>query len=42
MRTLLAEESRITMMIGVAVGWALAGELADARPGNDNEETDTR
>ena len=26
-RTLLAEESRITMMIGVAVGWSLAGEL---------------
>lgn len=26
-RTLLAEESRITMMIGVAVGWALAEEL---------------
>jgi len=26
-RTLLAEESRITMMIGVAVGWTLAGEL---------------
>lgn len=26
-RTLLAEESRLGMMIGVAVGWALAGEL---------------
>lgn len=26
-RTLLAEEGRITMMIGVAVGWALADEL---------------
>jgi major membrane immunogen (membrane-anchored lipoprotein) len=26
-KTLLAEESRIAMMIGVAVGWALAGEL---------------
>jgi hypothetical protein len=26
-RTLLAEESRIAMMVGVAVGWALAGEL---------------
>lgn len=26
-RTLLAEEGRITMMIGVAVGWSLAGEL---------------
>ena len=28
-RTLLAEEGRITMMIGVAVGWALADELGD-------------
>jgi hypothetical protein len=27
MRELLAEESRITMLIGVAVGWSLAGEL---------------
>ncbi len=25
--TLLAEETRIGMMVGVAVGWALAGEL---------------
>ena len=29
-RTLLAEESRVTMMIGVAVGWALAGELGES------------
>lgn len=28
-RTLLAEESRIAMMVGVAVGWALAGELSN-------------
>ena len=28
-RTLLAEEGRISMMIGVAVGWTLAGELSD-------------
>lgn len=28
-RTLLAEEGSITMMIGVAVGWALANELSD-------------
>ena len=28
-RTLLAEETRIGMMIGVAVGWALAEELRD-------------
>jgi hypothetical protein len=27
-RTLLAEEARIGMMVGVAVGWALADELA--------------
>lgn len=33
-RTLLAEESRIGMMIGVAVGWALAEELRD----NDEKE----
>jgi hypothetical protein len=26
-RTLLAEETRIGMMVGVAVGWALAEEL---------------
>jgi hypothetical protein len=30
-RTLLAEEARIGMMVGVAVGWALAEELADRR-----------
>lgn len=29
-RTLLAEEGRIAMMIGVAVGWALAEELAQS------------
>ena len=28
-RTLLAEESRIGMMVGVAVGWALAEKLAE-------------
>jgi len=27
-RTLLAEETRMGMMIGVAVGWALSAELA--------------
>jgi hypothetical protein len=27
-RTLLAEEARMGMMVGVAVGWALANELA--------------
>jgi hypothetical protein len=30
-RTLLAEEARIGMMVGVAVGWALADELATRR-----------
>jgi hypothetical protein len=29
-RTLLAEEARMGMMVGVAVGWALAEELSDA------------
>ncbi|MCE3267186.1 MAG: hypothetical protein K0S15_1895 [Solirubrobacterales bacterium] len=28
-RTLLAEEARMGMMVGVAVGWALAEELAN-------------
>ena len=28
-RTLLAEETRMGMLVGVAVGWALANELAD-------------
>ena len=28
-RTLLAEEARMGMMVGVAVGWALAEELRD-------------
>jgi hypothetical protein len=28
-RTLLAEEARMAMMVGVAVGWALAEELQD-------------
>ncbi len=35
MRALLAEESRITMMIGVAVGWSLAAELGAI---DNNEE----
>lgn len=28
-RGLLAEEARVGMMVGVAVGWALRGELGD-------------
>jgi hypothetical protein len=31
-RTLLAEEARMGMMVGVAVGWALADELSKAEP----------
>ncbi len=33
-RTLLAEETRVGMLVGVAVGWALANELT-----SKNEET---
>jgi hypothetical protein len=33
-RTLLAEEARMGMMVGVAVGWALAEELS----ANDDQE----
>jgi hypothetical protein len=32
-RSLLAEEARMGMMVGVAVGWALHGEMSD----NDDE-----
>jgi hypothetical protein len=35
-RTLLAEEARMGMFVGVAVGWALADELAG--PEGDREE----
>ena len=35
-RTLLAEETRVGMLVGVAVGWALANELK-----SKNEETRT-
>jgi hypothetical protein len=31
-RTLLAEEARMGMMVGVAVGWALADELRETKP----------
>lgn len=37
MRTLLAEEARLGMMVGVAVGWALAEELTNER--KNEEET---
>jgi hypothetical protein len=32
-RSLLAEEARMGMMVGVAVGWALHGELNDTDTG---------
>lgn len=35
-RTLLAEETRMGMLVGVAVGWALATELA----GSDEKESE--
>ena len=38
MRTLLAEEARMGMMVGVAVGWALAEELRSAQDGDGQEE----
>jgi hypothetical protein len=31
-QTLLAEEARMGMMVGVAVGWALADELRETKP----------
>jgi hypothetical protein len=37
--TLLAEETRISMMVGVAVGWALADELGQPAPIPDQEES---
>jgi len=35
-RTLLAEEARMGMMVGVAVGWALAEELGEATTDKDD------
>ncbi len=34
-RTLLAEETRMGMLVGVAVGWELARELAPRSGGDD-------
>jgi putative intracellular protease/amidase len=34
-RLLLAEEARMGMMVGVAVGWALAEELSNTEPEED-------
>ena len=35
-RALLAEEARMGMMVGVAVGWALKEELTESKPGGDS------
>jgi hypothetical protein len=37
-RTLLAEEARMGMMVGVAVGWALAEELSETTDTTDEED----
>lgn len=37
-RTMLAEEARMGMMVGVAVGWALADELSKSEPAKSEEE----
>lgn len=39
-RTLLAEEARMGMMVGVAVGWALAEELAEGGAEEPKTEED--
>jgi hypothetical protein len=38
-RTLLAEETRMGMLVGVAIGWALATEL---RPGTEDSAKNTK
>ena len=41
-RTLLAEEARMGMMVGVAVGWALHEELSSpSRPGRGDTDSET-
>ena len=39
LRTLLAEEARMGMMVGVAVGWALAEELHRTNELNEEDKT---
>src|SRR5918996_1235507 len=39
-RTLLAEEARMGMMVGVAVGWALKEEMNAGRPPNPGQAPD--
>ena len=41
MRTLLAEETRIGMLVGVAVGWELAHELEGDDLVSGRPETET-
>lgn len=40
-RTLLAEETRVGMLVGVAVGWALANELNTQTEQAPDEEANT-
>ncbi|MET0559666.1 MAG: hypothetical protein ABW065_13520 [Solirubrobacterales bacterium] len=40
-RALLAEEARMGMMVGVAVGWALKEELSDTAAAADDGATET-
>lgn len=37
-RTMLADEARMGMMVGVAVGWALADELQRTEPQSNEED----
>ena len=37
-RTMLADEARMGMMVGVAVGWALADELQKTGPQRERQE----
>jgi hypothetical protein len=39
-RSLLAEEARMGMMVGVAVGWALREEMAALEAGREDTERD--
>ena len=39
LRTMLAEEARMGMMVGVAVGWALAEELRQTDQSNEEDKS---
>jgi hypothetical protein len=41
-RTLVAEETRLSMLVGVAVGFALADELAEGSSDTTNQEEDQK